>query len=140
MKCSLCLSILFFLLISCEELGVELDNADLTQITSYEKAIKDPETGLTKKIKYSFKTAAIETDELCESTQHIGNRVYREEWLQDDPVNHPDVFARLQKPELINLDDALEQVCGNGFDTIGIASLDMLEQHVQWNKDYAVFF
>lgn len=141
MKCSLCLGIfIFFFLISCEEPGVELNNADLTQITGYEKVIKDPETGLTKKIKYSFKTAAIESDELCETTQYIGNKVYREEWLQDDPVNHPDVYARRKKPELLNLEDALDQVCGNGYDTITIVSVDMVSQHGQWNKDYAAFF
>ena len=140
MKYFFCLGILSILLTSCEKPGVELNDAHLSQITGYEKVIKDPETGVKKKIKYSFKTASIKTDQLCESTESIGNKVYKEEWLQDDPVDHPDVFARMYKPELINLEDALDQVCGNGYDIISIIDLDMLRGHPQWKKDYAVFF
>ncbi len=140
MKFSFCLGILFIFLTSCDKPGVELNDENLTQITGYEKVIKDQETGLLKKIRYSFKTAAIKTDELCESQEFIGNKVYREEWLQDDPVDHPDVYARREKPELLNLEDALDQVCGNGYHTITIVSVDMVSQHGQWNKDYTAFF
>ena len=127
-------------MISCKEEGVELNDPSLVHITGYEKVIKDLETGLQKKIKYTFKTADINTTKLCDSKGFIGEKVYKEEWLQDDPIDHPDVYKRVLDPKLIGLKEALNQVCNDNYDIITIVDVDMFSKHERWKNEYAAFF
>ncbi len=137
-RSSLC--IIFLFLISCEDPGVELNNAELRRIVSFEKVHENPESDAYQKIRYSFKTPDLKVSQICDSAHLIGKKVYKEIWVQDDPENHPKVYRRIGKPLLIDLNEGLDQVCNQEFDMVGIIDLENFGDVGGSYRDLTAFF